>query len=73
MPLKTYIKYSQLAAKLGYRGKRAPEAARKFVARRSIPKRWRDGAWVVAEEDVQRSLDGHSFVRLVQQQRSTAA
>jgi len=63
--MKTYITYSQLAGKIGFHGKRAPEAARKWVTRRSIPKRWRDGAWVVAEEDVQASLDGHSFVRRV--------
>ncbi len=60
--MKTYRTYSQIAPKLGFLGKRAPEAARKWVARRSIPKRWRDGAWVVAEEDVQASLDGKSFV-----------
>ena len=64
MPLKTYITYAQLAPKLGFHGKRSPEAARKWVARRSIPKRWRGNAWVVAEDDVQASLDGKSFVVL---------
>lgn len=68
--LKTYRTYSQLAPKLGFLGKRAPEAARKWVERRSIPKRWRGGAWVVAEEDVQASLDGHSFVRRIGLARS---
>lgn len=62
MPLKTYITYAQLAPKLGFHGRRAPEAARKWVARRSLPKRWRGNCWLVAEEDVQKSLDGHSFV-----------
>lgn len=61
--LKTYRTYSQIAPKLGFLGKRAPEAARKWCTRRSIPKRWRDGAWLVAEEDVQASLDGRSFVK----------
>lgn len=60
--MKTYITYAQLAQKIGFHGKRGAEAARKWVTRRSIPKRWRDGCWVVAEEDVQASLDGHSFV-----------
>lgn len=64
--MKTYATYRQLAPKLGYHGKRAPEAVRKFVARRSIPKRWRDGAWLVAEEDVQASLDGKSFVKFTE-------
>ena len=65
--MKTYVTYRQLAPKLGYLGKRAPEAARKWCKRRSIPKRNRgtshNPVWVVAEEDVQRALDGYSFVR----------
>jgi len=63
--MKTYVTYSQLAPKLGFHGKRAPEAARKWCERRSIPKRNRgtsgNAIWIVAEEDVQASLDGHSF------------
>jgi len=61
--VKTYATFSQIAPKLGFLGKRAPEAARKWVIRRSIPKRWRGDAWLVAEEDVQASLDGKSFVK----------
>jgi hypothetical protein len=63
--LKTYRTYAQIAPKLGFLGRRAPEAARKWCARRSIPKRNRGSSehplWVVAEEDVQRALDGHRF------------
>ena len=61
--MKTYLTFRQLAPKLGYHGKAGRNAARAFVLRRSIPKKWRDGTWVVAEEDVQASLDGKSFVR----------
>lgn len=63
MPLKTYITLSQLAPKLGFTGKAARVAAFKWVRRRNIPKRWRGNCWLVAEEDVQKSLDGHSFVK----------
>lgn len=64
--MKSYITFSQLAPKLAFRGKRAPEAARKWVERRSIPKVFRGNAWMVAEDDVEKSLAGHSFVRRVQ-------
>lgn len=65
--MKTYLTLSQLAPKLGFHGKAARVAAYKWVIRRSIPKRNRGQGgrpiWLVAEEDVQASLDGASFVR----------
>jgi len=55
------MKFSTLARYLDYAGKHAPDAARKFVIRRRIPKFWRDGAWLVKRADVDASLKGRVF------------
>lgn len=60
--LRVYLTFRQMAPRLGFHGKAGAGAARKWCLKRSIPKRWRGNAWLVAEEDLQKALDGHSFV-----------
>jgi hypothetical protein len=52
------LTYRQLAAYLCFEGKAAPEAARKWVARNSVRRLWRGGAWLVRRADVDAVLEG---------------
>ena len=53
-----YLTFRLLAVHLGFAGKRAPEAARKWVERQGLRKAWRGRAWLVSREDVDRVLRG---------------
>lgn len=53
-----YLTLRQAADYLGYQGKAKKEAARKFVERHGVPKKWRGRAWLVKPEDLDRALDG---------------
>lgn len=60
-----YRTFSQLAPYLGFHGKRAAGAARKWVIRNRVPKKWRGGAWLVSLADVDRVLDGEPALKVV--------
>lgn len=59
-----YRTFAQIAPYLGFHGKRAAGAARKWVLRNQVPKKWRGGAWVISLADVDRVLEGESFKRI---------
>lgn len=61
--LEGYVTFRGLAQHLDYRGKRAAGAARKWVLRNRVPKKWRGGAWVVRLADVERVLNGETLNR----------
>lgn len=53
-----YRTFAQLAPYLGFHGKRAAGAARKWVMRHRVPKKWRGNAWLVSLADVDYVLKG---------------
>jgi len=54
-----YLTYRALAERLSYRGKRAPEAARKFVERKGIQRFKRGRAWTVLASHVDLVMAGY--------------
>ncbi|CAB4177468.1 hypothetical protein UFOVP998_54 [uncultured Caudovirales phage] len=57
-----FVTFRQLAAYLGFAGKRNAGAARKWVLRNRVPKTWRGGAWIIRLADVDRVLSGQRDV-----------